>query len=74
MNRYVDINPKICNGKPVIAGTRIPLTVLIDQLIAVQSIDGLLRKYPELTKEQICGALHYCHNLIEHSEFETSAA
>ena len=74
MNGYVDINPRICNGKPVIAGTRIPLTVMIDQLIAVQSIDGLLHKYPELTKEQICGALHYCHNLIEHTEFEALVA
>lgn len=74
MNGYVDINPRICNGKPVIAGTRIPVTVLIDQLTAVQSIDGLLHKYPELSKEQICGALHYCHNLIEHTEFEALVA
>ena len=74
MKGFVVINPRICNGKPVIAGTRIPLAVLIDQLIAVQSIEGLLRKYPELTGEQICGALHYCHDLIEHTDFEPIAA
>lgn len=39
MKGFVVINPRICNGKPVIAGTRIPLAVLIGQLIAVQSIE-----------------------------------
>ena len=53
LNEYISINPKVCNGKPVLAGTRIPLTVLLDQLATGCSIQDLLCKYPELSIAQI---------------------
>jgi uncharacterized protein (DUF433 family) len=28
----VELNPKVCNGKPVIKGTRIPVSVILDQI------------------------------------------
>ena len=71
MNNYIEINPRFCNGKPIIAGTRIPVTVILDQLANGVNIDDLLRKYPELKKDQIFGVLQYCHNVIEKTEIET---
>lgn len=68
--RYISINPRVCNGKPVLKGTRIPLTVLLDQLADGCSCDDLMRKYPELTREQIRAALSYCGAVIEHTEKE----
>ena len=73
-NPYIEIDPRRCNGKPVIAGSRIPVTVILDQLSAVGSVEGLLRKYPELTGEQIAGVLQYCHALIENTEMELETA
>jgi uncharacterized protein (DUF433 family) len=70
INQYIEIDPKRCNGKPIIAGTRIPITVILDQLGETGSIEKLLTKYPELTKAQIKGVLEFCHSLIEHSELE----
>lgn len=70
MNPYIEIDPRRCNGKPVIAGTRIPVSVILDQLAESGSIDGLLTKYPELSREKIAGALHFCHSMIEHTELE----
>ena len=66
----IEINPLRCNGKPVIAGTRIPVTVILDQLAEAGSVDELLRKYPEVSKEQILAVLEYCHSIIEHSDLE----
>ncbi len=74
MNRYVQINPRICNGKPVIAGTRIPVTVILDQMVATGSIDKIIELYPELSRAHIVGALQYCHDVIERTELETLAA
>lgn len=71
MSHYVQINPRICNGKPVIIGTRIPVTVILDQMIATGSIDKILELYPELSREHISGALQYCHSVIDHTEFES---
>jgi len=73
MKNVVEINPKVCGGKPVIRGTRIPLTVIIDQLVEAGSIKGLLERYPELSVEQVAGALQYCHSVIEHTELEPAA-
>jgi uncharacterized protein (DUF433 family) len=70
----IEINPLMCNGKPVIAGTRIPVTVILDQLAEVGSVDGLLRKYPEVTKDQVLAVLEYCHSMIEHSDLEMAPA
>jgi uncharacterized protein (DUF433 family) len=74
MDKLVTVDPKVCNGKPVIRDTRIPVTVIIDQLAESGSIQGVLHKYPELTFEQVTAALHYCHSVIEHTEFEPKAA
>ena len=72
--RFIEINPRRCGGKPVVAGTRIPVTVVVDQLAEAGSIEGLLRKYPELTREKIIGVLQYCHAVIEHTELEPQIA
>lgn len=74
MNQFIEINPRVCNGRPVVAGTRIPVTVILDQLSALKSIPELLKKYPELTEAQISGVLQYCHSIIEHTELEFGMA
>lgn len=68
VNMFVEIDPKVCGEKPVVRGTRMPLTVIVDQLAAAGSVKGILKKYPELSPEQIVGALRYCHSVIEHTE------
>ena len=73
MNPYIEINPRICGGKPIIRGTRIPLTVVLDQLAETGSVDRLLEKYPELSADQVRAALRYCHFAIEHTELEMIA-
>jgi uncharacterized protein (DUF433 family) len=73
MNSHVEINPRVCNGKPVICGTRIPVTVILDQLAAGCTREDLKRKYPGITDEQIAGVLEYCSSVIEHTEIELRA-
>jgi uncharacterized protein (DUF433 family) len=70
----IQINPRICNGKPVIAGSRIPVTVILDQVIETGSIENVHALYPELERQQIVAALQYCHSVIDHTEFELLAA
>ena len=73
MNPHIEIDPRVCNGKPVIAGTRIPVTVILDQMAAGCSREDLKRKYPGITDEQIAAVLQYCHSMIEHSDIESPA-
>jgi uncharacterized protein (DUF433 family) len=66
----IELNPRVCNGKPVIKGTRIPVSVILDQLAEDESWDHLLTGYPELTKEDIQAALRYAMLSLEHTELQ----
>ena len=59
INQFIEIDPRRCNGKPTVAGTRIPVTVVIDQLAEAGSIQALLSRYPELTHDKVVGVLSY---------------
>jgi uncharacterized protein (DUF433 family) len=64
----IELNPKVCNGRPVIKGTRISVSVILEQIALGESWDSILRGYPELDKEDIKAALLYARASIEHSE------
>jgi uncharacterized protein (DUF433 family) len=57
---YVEINPKICNGSPVIKGTRIRIVdVAIEYEYLNQTPDEIINAHPHLKLEQIHDALSY---------------
>lgn len=64
----IELNPKVCNGKPVIKGTRIPVSVILEQLAEGISWDTLLANYPELDREDIKATLHYAMSSLDHTE------
>jgi len=66
--KRIEFNPKVCNGKPVIKGTRIPISVILEQIAEGISWDALLANYPELEKEDIKAALYYAMSSIDHTE------
>ena len=67
MNR-IEIDPKVCNGKAIIKGTRIPVSVILDQIACGESWTDILKGYPELKKADIRAALLYASALLDHSE------
>ncbi len=70
----IEINPRVCNGKPVIKGTRIPITVILEQIAEGETWQELLGGYPELTIEDIKAALQYARLFLEHSELKATNA
>ena len=54
--KHVVIDPEIMMGKPVIAGTRIPVEAILRDLGAGLTPEELLRAYPQLTMEDIRAA------------------
>jgi uncharacterized protein (DUF433 family) len=59
MNPHTEIDPRRCNGKPVVAGTRIPVTVVLDQLDESGSVEAVTKKHPELTRETVVAVFQY---------------
>ena len=53
----IELDPRVCNGKPVIKGTRIPVSIILEQIAERESWNSLLAGYPELNKEDIQAAV-----------------
>ena len=70
----IEINPRVCNGKPVIKGTRIPVSVILEQIAEGETWDTLLTGYPELKKIDIQAALLYARASLDHTEVRAAHA
>ena len=62
--KWIQSNPSIMMGKPVIAGTRItgtriPVELILEKFAAGETIEQLLEAYPRLTEEGIRAAFHF---------------
>lgn len=59
----IDVDPEICHGKARVAGTRIPVSVVLDNLADGVSSDDILDNYPSLSEEDIRAAVAYAAEL-----------
>ena len=53
---YIDINPKVMLGKPIIKGTRITVELILEKTAYGYDVNDILRAYPHLTREKILAA------------------
>ena len=61
--RYITIDPNICHGKACIRGTRVMVSIILDNLAAGENIESILQSYPSLTLEAIRAAIAYAAEL-----------
>lgn len=55
----IQSHPNVMMGKPVVAGTRITVELILEKLAAGESIDQLLEAYPRLTRHGVLAALDF---------------
>ncbi len=60
----IEVDPGKLGGKPVIRGTRIPVSLIVQLVASGMSTDEIIREYPELTEEDIRAALLYAAKLV----------
>jgi uncharacterized protein (DUF433 family) len=65
ISTYIEVNPAIMMGKPVIKGTRLTVELILESLAAGESTDNLLISYPRLTKEAISAALAFAADALK---------
>jgi Uncharacterized conserved protein len=64
MTERIVVNPDICNGKPVIRGTRITAQTVLEFLAAGDSVDDVLEEYPSLKREEVQACMDYASRLM----------
>ena len=63
MSERIVIEPSVCNGRPVVRGTRITVQTILEFLGAGDSIDDVLEEYPSLSREDVLACLSYSSRL-----------
>lgn len=64
MNERIVIDPKVCHGKPVIRGTRMPVALVVGSLAGGMSFEDVQREYG-LSVEDIRAALKFAGALTD---------
>lgn len=59
----ISVDPNVCHGKACIKGTRIMVSVILDNLAEGESVEVLLKSYPTLKSEDIQATLSYAAEL-----------
>ncbi len=71
---HVSVDPRICHGRACIKGTRVTVSVVLDNLAAGFAVDELLRSYPSLSAEDVRAAMAYAADLASERVIPLSAA
>ncbi|MCL6560809.1 MAG: DUF433 domain-containing protein [Firmicutes bacterium] len=61
----IQSDPDIMMGKPVIAGTRIPVSLILEKLAAGETPEQILQAHPRLTEEAIRAALAFAAEAVK---------
>ena len=58
-------DPAVMMGKPVIAGTRITVELILEKLAAGETIEQILEAHPRLTRKAIQAALMFAAEVLK---------
>lgn len=70
----INTDPAVCHGKACIKGTRIMVSVVLDNLAEGKPVEEIVRLYPTLQREDVAAAIAYAAELARERVVLTSAA
>jgi uncharacterized protein (DUF433 family) len=62
--QWIISDPNVMMGKPVIAGTRITVELILEKLAAGESVEQILDAHPRLTREAVRAALAFAKEAL----------
>ncbi len=68
--KRITVNQEIFAGKPIIRGMRISVELILSLLAQGETIENLLKDYPDLETEDIRACLAYAHAIIAHDTLD----
>ena len=60
---FITVDPAVCHGRACIKGTRIMVSVVLDNLAAGLTADEIVLSYPSLNHEAVQAAIAYAAEL-----------
>lgn len=67
MSDRVVIDPRVCHGKPIIRGTRVPVSLVVGGVAGGMSREEVAQAY-DITLDDVRAALEYANDLVEREQ------
>ena len=66
----ISVNPQVCEGRAVVRGTEVLVSLLLDCLAAGKSHEEILAEYPQLNEQDLRAVLAYAAALVRGPWFD----
>ena len=60
---HITVDPQVCHGRACVKGTRVLVSVVLDNLAAGLTVDEIIRSYPSVSAEAVRAVLSYAADL-----------
>lgn len=72
----ISTDPAVCHGKECIRGTRVMVSIILDNLAAGENAEQIVRSYPSITQADVLAAMAYAAELARERvvPFQSGAA
>jgi uncharacterized protein (DUF433 family) len=60
---HITVNPQVCHGSACIKGTRIMVSVILDNLATGLTAEEIMNSYPSLNENAVQAAIAYAADL-----------
>lgn len=71
--KRIATNPDILTGKPIVAGTRISVELILDCMASGWSVDKVVEAYPHITPDDVLAALAFAADVMRNKPFVSVA-
>ena len=62
---YISVDPQVCHGQACIAGTRVMVTVILDNLAAGLTAEEIAESFPSVSPDAVKATLDYAAELAK---------
>lgn len=63
-SEWIEIDPDVCNGRPVLRGTRIAVQSVLEMLAEGDSLEDVLQAFPSLRREHVLACVDHAARLM----------
>ncbi len=64
MDAWITADPEVMMGKPVIAGTRLTVEFILEELAAGTTVEQLIQSHPSLNSSAISSAIAFAGQVL----------
>ena len=62
-HKYITVDPAVCHGQACVTGTRVMVSVVLDNLAAGQEIEDIMSNYPSISREAALATMAFAAEL-----------